>query len=36
VLLRCANCDVYRDGIFSQSTVEALDRELDRGRDALT
>ena len=31
VLLHCPNCDVYREGVFSQRTVEAFDEELDRG-----
>jgi hypothetical protein len=35
VLLHCPNCDVYREGIFSQETVETFDEELDRGADAL-
>ncbi len=35
VLLHCPNCDVYREGVFSQRTVEAFDEELDRGADAL-
>jgi hypothetical protein len=35
VLLHCPNCDVYRDGVFAQGTVEAFDEELDRGSDAL-
>jgi hypothetical protein len=35
VLLHCPNCDVYREGIFSQDTVELFDEELDRGADAL-
>ena len=35
VLLHCPNCDVYREGIFAQDTVEAFDEELDRGGDAL-
>ena len=35
VLLRCPDCDVYREGVFSQATVEAFDEELDRGADAL-
>jgi hypothetical protein len=35
VLLHCPNCDVYREGIFSQETVECFDEELDRGSDAL-
>jgi hypothetical protein len=35
VLLHCPNCDVFREGIFSQQTVEDFDEELDRGADAL-
>lgn len=35
VLLHCPNCEVYREGIFAQNTVEAFDEELDRGGDAL-
>jgi hypothetical protein len=35
VLLHCPNCDVYREGIFTQHTVEVFDEELDRGADAL-
>ena len=35
VLLHCPNCDVYREGIFSQDNVEEYDEELDRGADAL-
>ena len=35
VLLHCPNCDVYREGVFSQETVEVFDEELDRGADAL-
>jgi hypothetical protein len=35
VLLHCPNCDMYREGIFAQLTVEAFDEELDRGADAL-
>jgi hypothetical protein len=35
VLLHCPNCDIYREGVFSQGTVEAFDEELDRGADAL-
>ena len=35
VLLHCPNCDVYREGIFTQETVETFDEELDRGADAL-
>ena len=36
VLLHCPNCDIRREGVFSQQAVEALDDELDRGADALT
>jgi hypothetical protein len=35
VLLHCPNCEVYREGVFAQNTVEAFDEELDRGWDAL-
>jgi hypothetical protein len=35
VLLHCPNCNVYREGVFSQDTVEVFDEELDRGADAL-
>ncbi len=35
VLLHCPNCDVYREGIFCQETVEVFDEELDRGADML-
>ena len=35
VLLHCPNCDVFREGTFSQQTVEGFDEELDRGADAL-
>jgi hypothetical protein len=35
VLLHCPNCEVYREGVFAQDTVEAFDDELDRGGDAL-
>jgi hypothetical protein len=35
VLLHCPNCDVYREGVFTQDTVELFDEELDRGADAL-
>ena len=36
VLLHCPDCDVHREGVFSQNAVEAFDEELDRGIDALT
>jgi hypothetical protein len=35
VLLHCPNCDVYREGVFTQANVEAFDEELDRSGDAL-
>jgi hypothetical protein len=35
VLLHCPNCDIYREGVFTQHTVETFDEELDRGADAL-
>jgi hypothetical protein len=30
VLLHCPNCDLYRDGVFAQETVEWFDEELGR------
>jgi hypothetical protein len=35
VLLHCPNCEVHREGVFTQDTVEAFDEELDRAGDAL-
>jgi hypothetical protein len=35
VLLHCPNCDVSREGVFTQDNVELFDEELDRGADAL-
>jgi hypothetical protein len=35
VLLQCPNCDVFREGVFTQDNVELFDEELDRGADAL-
>jgi hypothetical protein len=35
VLLHCPNCDVHREGVFTQDNVELFDEELDRGADAL-
>jgi hypothetical protein len=35
VLLRCPNCEVRRDGIFSQRTVDAFDAALDDGTEVL-
>ena len=35
VLLHCPNCDIYREGVFTQQTVEVFDEELDRGADTL-
>ena len=34
-MLHCPDCDTCREGVFSQTTVEAFDEELDRGTDAL-
>ena len=36
VSLRCPGCEVRRDGVFNQHTVEAFDEALDAGTDALT
>jgi hypothetical protein len=35
VLLHCPNCDIYREGVFTQECVEGFDEELDRGADVL-
>jgi hypothetical protein len=35
VLLHCPNCDISREGVFTQDNVELFDEELDRGADAL-
>ena len=35
VLLRCPECEVFRAGVFNQETMDAFDRELDRGDDEL-
>ena len=35
VLLHCPNCEVFREGVFTQQNVELFDEELDRGADAL-
>jgi hypothetical protein len=35
VLLHCPNCEIYREGIFTQDTVESFDEALDRGADTL-
>jgi hypothetical protein len=35
VLLHCPNCDICREGVFSQDTVESFDERLDDGADAL-
>jgi hypothetical protein len=35
VVLQCPNCQVCREGVFTQETVELFDEELDRGADAL-
>src|ERR671914_3041013 len=36
VRLCCPDCDICRDGTFSQRTVEAFEEVLDRGTEALT
>jgi hypothetical protein len=35
VVLHCPNCDISREGVFSQDNVELFDEELDRGADTL-
>ena len=35
VVLHCPNCEVAREGVFTQDNVELFDEELDRGADAL-
>jgi hypothetical protein len=35
ILMRCPDCDLIRDGVFSQALVERLDEELDRATGAL-
>jgi hypothetical protein len=35
VLLHCPNCDIFREGVFAQDTVEHFDEELDRGAEQL-
>jgi uncharacterized protein YciI len=35
VLVHCPNCDVFREGVFTQENVELFDEELDRGADAM-
>ena len=35
VLLHCPNCEVFREGVFGQDTVEAFDEELDHGAEVL-
>jgi hypothetical protein len=35
VQLHCPNCDVFREGVFTQENVELFDEELDRGADTL-
>ena len=36
VQLRCPDCEHRREGVFSQTSVEAFDEQLDTGTDALT
>ncbi len=35
VVLRCPECELIREGVFSQDAVEAFDERLDSGTDAL-
>ena len=35
VVLECPNCQVMREGVFTQECVERFDEELDRGADRL-
>jgi hypothetical protein len=35
VLLRCPECEIHRLGVFDQAALDALERELDRGENAL-
>ena len=36
VALRCPECELAREGVFSQATVDAFDEQLEEGTDALT
>jgi hypothetical protein len=31
IVLRCPECETYREGVFEQALVERFDDELDRG-----
>jgi hypothetical protein len=35
VALRCPECEVVREGVFSQDTVDVFDEQLDLGTNAL-
>jgi hypothetical protein len=35
VVVHCPNCEIFREGVFTQENVELFDEELDRGADAL-
>ena len=35
VTLRCPDCESVREGLFSQSAVDAFDEELDNGTNAV-
>jgi hypothetical protein len=35
VLLHCPNCDMAREGVFHQETVERFDEVLDKGTEGL-
>ena len=36
VTLRCPECETFREGVFSQDSVDAFDEELDAGCEMLT
>lgn len=36
VQLRCPECELRREGVFSQDTVDTFDEELDVGSESLT
>jgi hypothetical protein len=35
VVLHCPNCDLHREGVFHQETVERFDETLDMGTEGL-
>lgn len=36
VTLRCPECQAFREGVFSQASIDAFDERLDVGTSALT